>query len=295
MYKISNIYFFFLKYKYKLIIFVFVLFNLIIELVYKNKILNICICTIGKLENKYINEFLEYYHNYGVDKIFLYDNNDINGETFMISPKYIKDNYIEIINWRGQKKRQLTFFENCYKNNYKNYDWFIFYDIDEYLNLTNYSDIHQYLSQSKFQRCQLIYLYWRLHTDNDKMFFENKTLFERFPNYYNRNDYFIGKSIIRGNIDDIFFDSPHYIDNNLKKCNDIYYIEHYEFKSTEEFINKINYKGDVRFENNEQFKYKRIFRYFKFNKISFDKIIYIANKTKLNATFLISKLLSNDK
>ncbi len=34
------------------------------------------------MENHYIREWIEYYLNLGVDKIFLYDNNDINGEKF---------------------------------------------------------------------------------------------------------------------------------------------------------------------------------------------------------------------
>ena len=50
-----------------------------------NTIINnikICICTLGKDENKYIKEFVDYYKNYGVDKIILNDNNDIEGERF---------------------------------------------------------------------------------------------------------------------------------------------------------------------------------------------------------------------
>ena len=59
--------------------------------------LKVCICTIGKLENNYINEFVEYYYKYGVDKIFLYDNNDIDGEYFdnKIS-YYINNKFVEV-------------------------------------------------------------------------------------------------------------------------------------------------------------------------------------------------------
>ena len=109
----------------------------------------------------------------------------------------MKAKYIEIIDWRGQKTQQLKFFEDCYKSNNKKYDWLMFYDIDEFINITNYSNIHQYLSQRKFNKCQIIYLNWRLHTDNNKMFYENKKLFERFPKYYDKNDYIIGKVLLR--------------------------------------------------------------------------------------------------
>ena len=43
-------------------------------------ITKICICTMVKQENLYIREYLEHYKSYGVNKIFIYDNNDINDE-----------------------------------------------------------------------------------------------------------------------------------------------------------------------------------------------------------------------
>ena len=33
--------------------------------------MKICICTLGKNENKYISEFVEHYKKYGVDKIIM--------------------------------------------------------------------------------------------------------------------------------------------------------------------------------------------------------------------------------
>ena len=33
----------------------------------------VCVCTLAKLENKYIREFVQHYEKYGVDKIFLYN------------------------------------------------------------------------------------------------------------------------------------------------------------------------------------------------------------------------------
>ena len=37
----------------------------------------VCICTLGKNENRYIKEFINHYVKLGVDKIFLHDNNEI--------------------------------------------------------------------------------------------------------------------------------------------------------------------------------------------------------------------------
>jgi len=54
-----------------------------------------------------------------------------------------------------------------------------------------------------------------------------------------------------------------------------YYIDHYCFKSTEEYINKIN-KGDAVFGNNNKTKIHKISLYFGYNKVTSEKI----NKNK---------------
>ena len=57
-------------------IFIISIFPLILIEIYryhKLKQIKVCICTIGKQENRYIKEYIEYYKNYGIDKIFLYD------------------------------------------------------------------------------------------------------------------------------------------------------------------------------------------------------------------------------
>ena len=77
---------------FKKILLITFLFNLYILFYNYKKYLKICICTLGKNENLYIKEFVEFYKNYSVDKIFLYDNNDINGERFeKVINNYIKN------------------------------------------------------------------------------------------------------------------------------------------------------------------------------------------------------------
>ena len=49
-----------------------------------------------------------------------------------------------------------------------NYDWLLFYEIDEYIHLHNYN-IKSFLNQEKFDGCQLIYLNMICHTDNNKL------------------------------------------------------------------------------------------------------------------------------
>ena len=68
----------------------------------------------------------------------------------------------------------------------------------------------------------------------------------------------------------------------------LYYIDHYCFKSTEEYINKIN-KGDGIFGYNNKTRIHKINLYFKYNKISMKKIIYIEKMTGFNLAEYKSK------
>ena len=88
----------------KLSIFIIILILIIKIYVYINNFTNnfkaefrVCLCTLGKQENRYIREFVEHYENYDVDKIYLYDNNDIEGENFEeVINDYIEKGFVEI-------------------------------------------------------------------------------------------------------------------------------------------------------------------------------------------------------
>ena len=271
---------------------------------YKEQKIKICLCTLGKKENRYIREFAQYYKSYNVDKILLYDNNDINGEKFdIVLNDFIRDNFIKIINWRGKIKQQINIMNHCYKENFDKYDWLIFYDIDEFIHLENYTDIKKFLNQKKFIKCQNIYLNWLFHTDNDLIKYDNRSLFRRFPikdpNFNKKNYYIPGKSIIKGHITNIAINHVHLLNKNLKACNGFgdllnlsnywikngdfryYYIDHFYCKSLEEFIEKLN-KGCPNNYHDIKFALFRIKKYFSFNKKNIHKIKYIENKTGIN-------------
>ena len=302
---------YYLKFKKVLILIIFFIYlmNIIAQIDYGE----VCLCTIGKNENRYIREFVAHYKNYGVDKIFLYDNNDFNGENFKdVLSDYIESKYIKIINYRGKKIPQLKFINDCYKKNYHNYNWIIFYDIDEYIYLKDYKNIKNFLNQKKFNKCQRIQLNWIFHTDNNLLHYENKSLVERFP-YREKaaRGKKIGgiqgiKSIIRGNIK-VHINDIHILSPNLKSCDGFgnfkeifsiatnvsdfyyYYIDHYYCKSTEEFINKI-LKTDVFHSMNDNIKYLKLKVYFSINEINKEKLDYIENETHLNLSEYRNKI-----
>jgi hypothetical protein len=239
-------------------------------------------CTLGKKENRYIKEFIQYYEKIGIDQIFLYDNNDINDERFEdIIEDYINKSFVKIFNWRGRKKILLPYLNDCYNKNYKHYDWIVFYEIDEYIHLNNDISIKQFLNNPNFKKCQTINLNWVFHTDNNLIYYDNRTLHERFPEVQSstkneaKTQFNFVKSIMKGNIPNIHIENTHYLSSKLISCNGFgelyqlkgqnlkkndfkyYYIDHYYSKSLEEYISKIN-KGCPHNADNINYKRSRI-------------------------------------
>ena len=265
--------------------------------------IKICLCTVAKQENKYLREFVEFYKNYGVDKIYLYDNNLENGERFdEVISDYITSNFVEVIDRRGKIRELINILNDCYRNNKDNYDWLIFYEIDEYIYLKNFKNIKPFLNQQYFNTCKIISLNWVHHSDNGKLHYENKSVQERFPkngrnvnpNIYNRLADV--KSIARGHLQDLTIGNGHYLTNQYHPCNgygkplklhnlltlepdyENYYVIHYFTKSLEEFVEKIK-RGDVyKGPGNKDFYMFQIDRYFEINELTKEKLDYIEEK-----------------
>ena len=311
--------------KYKLFIILLLLIILLFVINYqyynkKNKKVNIninmkvCVCTLGKNENKYIREFVQHYKNYGIDKIYLYDNNNIDGEKFEdVINDYINNGFVEVLNWRGLKQPLYKIMNDCYQKNYNTYDFLVFYEIDEFIHLHNYTNIKNFLSLAKFNTCEIIHLNLISHTDNNKLYYENKPLAERFPEKIPIKS--IGnnleiKFILRGHIPNIHIDNVHRCNRINKNCNGYgnsnkynvifstepdykyYYIDHYYSKSTEEFIFKINNKCAAIY-NTIEFVYNRLDKYFSENEITLKKIEMIENGTGLNLSKYRKKYISH--
>ena len=257
----------------KIVFFIVFLLTYICLFLYQNFFINlknikICICTLGKKENLYVREFVDHYKLYGVDKIFIYDNNEIDGEEFEnVLSDYISNGFVEIINYRGKNQAQIQMMKDCYKTYFGKYDWFILFDMDEFIYLKSHINIKSYLKRSKFRKYEVIYFFRAFHTDNNHLHYYNKSLFERFPKSVYNN--FNVKPILRGNISNLNIYNNHLINGNIKYCysngqkyakkKDFknYFIDHFYFKSTEEFIDKIN-RGDIFYKNTYKIKMKKI-------------------------------------
>lgn len=232
-----------------------------------NKQLNIAICAIAKNENLYIREWVEWYKNIPqVNKIFLYDNNDINGENFEeVINDYIESGFVNVINVRGVHKSlekkyaekskyhgtQQDCYEDCFITNKNNYDWILFCDIDEFLVCDN---LNLYLNKHIMLNTDIILLNWLIFGDNEELIYSNKPIKERFTNKSELRQYTQVKSLVNCRIDKkmlqidahlalfenaIYRDSKYNIVKPEYKKNivlDNCYIKHYLTKSCEEWI-----------------------------------------------------------
>ena len=258
---------------------------------------------MGKLENKYAKELINYYKEIGVDKFYLADNNDNSEEKLSnILKNYILDGLLEIIDTRGIKKDQTQLFGEVYEKHKSECKWMSFFDFDEYLSFkqTNIS-IHNYFSKSNFKKCNVIIINWIIYNDNNVVKYDNRSLNERFtsPLYNSEANKFV-KSIIKGNLKLnpwVYDQTSHRPKHQLRTCdsngnrvktfNDVVkppildniYLKHFATKTIEEYIEKIK-RGHP---SQTISLNKWIDNFFKLNKITKEKLTLIKNL--LNFTF----------
>ena len=270
---------------------------------------------MGKKENLYAKEFMEYYISLGVKHIFIYDNNDPFTERIkdVLNKKY-KERITFYETQRFNINHQTQAFTNCYENNLKKFDWFIMVDMDEYLFIVN-DTLKNYLNNKVFSKCDFIKIHRVETQDNDLLYYDSRSLFQRFKKPYIKTKFI--KTIIRGNIPDLKywvhspyisptknitctndgrlisfknmnFESIHPINTNKS------YLIHFRFKSTEEFINKYR-RGYSNWHGNQTLNvlFSKLVTYLRQNRITFEKINYIEKELKLNLSVYKTKLKLN--
>ena len=273
--------------------------------------IKVAICTMAKNENLYIKEFVDYYIKIGIDHFFIYDSNEPNTEKIsdVIGKSYKQ--YITIYDNKTKIKNQKIAYTTCYNENKNKYDWFFMIDIDEYLYIKN-NTLKNYLSNKIFDKCDFIKIHWVQPTDNNKLYYENKPLLERFKRPYLKDTHI--KTFVRGNIEGLKYviHSPSESPKRNITCNnagkrlnypkihfqDVFeinyekaYIIHFKYKSTQEYINKI--KRGYEWES-KKFLKMRIREYFKDNEITMKKIKYMEKELKIDLS-KYKKLLKNPK
>ena len=236
---------------------------------YSKKALNILLCLIIKNENIYLRQFIDYYFEIGVNKIIILDNNDLNNGEILeeVIKDYIVNGFVEIIDIRDKKKYQVKGYSEVYNKYQKNYDWLMFFDVDEYLIIPKYKNIQDFLNENKFYYYDIIHVNWVYFDDDELFFYDNRTLLQRFtrPRHlinksFNVMNIHIKSILKKGLMNFTWEGNPHTPKGNFKCC-DIYgkkvknipflyknlgilsnltvpYIKHFLFKTVEEYFLK---------------------------------------------------------
>ena len=148
--------------------------------------MKVATCTICRLENVYLVEFVEHYKSIGVDHMFIYDNNLPNTENVIdVLQSYVNDGFVTVINYQDQEKYPMddaliSAFTDCWESNKNEYDWILFLDNDEFLMLQQDSNVKEYLNRNCFKNMDVIKINWLCYDDNNLIYYEDKPMKERF-------------------------------------------------------------------------------------------------------------------
>ena len=267
--------------------------------------LKVALCCIGRLENKYIREYASYYEKIGFDKIFLYDNNMEDEERFEdVIGDYIENGFVDVIDYRGKDKAQLSAYQDCYDKYSNKYDWIGFFDIDEFFTFINRKpDIKEYLSDDRFKDYDMIHMNWLCYGDNDLVRYEDKPVTKRFVHpitpFDSKRTYDFPennhiKTLIRGGLNNVRWSkTPHTpICDGIKCCNgageecnpnspfnnyeySTVCLRHYQTKTIEEFYTNKVKRGYP--DGNKSFfdTHSWVTNFFKSNKSTPEKLAYI--------------------
>ena len=275
--------------------------------------LKVALCTMGKFENLYVKEYVDYYVKLGIDHLFIYDDNDPNTERISdeIENKY-KPFVTVYENIKDTIKHQSQAFTTCYNNHKNEFDWFLMVDMDEFLYIKN-DTLKDYLSKKVFDKCDFIKFHWVCSTDKNLIHYEPKPLFERFTGPFIK--YKFVKTMIRGNIPNLTYwvHSPKIspirnitCDNtgakidyknlilerilpiNIEKA----FIIHFRFRSAEEYVTKTK-RGYSDWYGNRLQKIlnSNLADYLDNNELTMEKIEYLEKELKVNLQKYKNKLI----
>lgn len=271
--------------------------------------MKVALCCIGRMENRYVVEYVEYYKKLGVDKIFIYDNNHDGEEHFEdILQSYIDEEFVQIIDYRNKTNLvnegniQLQAYTDCYNTYGSDFDYMCFFDFDEFLTFVEPITIKEYLERGK--EFDMFLINWRIYTDNNLVRYEDKPLLERFTQpmekykivMYNFPENVHIKTICKCKKRINWSYTPHMPGSfSLKVCNGSYkpcpaqvfqdidydtaYIKHFTTKTIEEWLWKLSRGVPDRNKDTFLMTYN-IDRFFKYNEKTDEKLKFIEENYK---------------
>ena len=277
------------------------------------------LCCIGRRENDYIREFVEYNKVLGFTNICLYDNNYDGEEDFHdVIGDYISDGYVILKDYRNRKVCQLDAYNECYKTYGNEYDWIAFFDIDEFMFVNCNKTLGEYLARPEFNEYDMIHINWLLFGDGGQIKSDGRGLLQRIvqplsinqTTLYSFPDNFHCKSIIRGGLTEVKWDSTSHTPTNSIKCCNSYGLpcdgnspftpydyrnaglRHFTTKTAEEYAEKVK-KGFP--DANPTTKEKMVKIFFDRNEVTAEKVAIFKEKNGIDMSYLLPSKFEGEK
>ena len=248
--------------------------------------MKVAICLMIKNENRYIREWLEYHKKIGFDNVILYDNNHTNGENvYDVIRDDINSGYAIYENVKDKDRHLIYCYNECIQKYHNIFEWILFIDCDEFLELKGFNSIQKYLSQKKFINCEQILINTEEYDDNGMVHDDGRCVCERFNNKKEKkfiSGLFHTKTLLnvgKYNANFTFKGTKHYIElyNTTYNVNgekifpssllfnkdDDCIIRHYRTKTIEEYLYR--HKEDCIDETNMQLIAKKLEKFFIIN------------------------------
>lgn len=268
--------------------------------------MKVALVCCGRLENRYVIEFVEYYKQLGFDHIYIADNNRENEEHFEdVLQSYIDDNFVTIYNYRHINEYiHYASYIDIYNKIPNDYDWAAFYDFDEFLTLVQDINIKDYLSRDCFKDANQILINWKTYTDNNFVYDDERPCLERFTEpmeLYKKaepNDWCITneiiKCIVKTKLKDVQLKTNHLFVNDILESTtynsigelvsimeywqpihyELAYIKHFPTKTIDEWVHYKLLRGSGTYKE-LFYKEYNIDRFFKYNEKTPEKLKYL--------------------
>ena len=291
----------------------------LIRLDKQKKEMKTLLCCIGRRENAYIKEYVEYNKLLGFTNICLYDNNYDGEEDFKdVIGNYINDGYVILKDYRNRKVCQLEAYNDCYNTYGKEYDWIAFFDIDEFMFINCNKKIGEYLARPEFNEYDMLHINWLLFGDGGQLRNDGRYILHRITEpldinhktLYDFPDNFHCKSIIRGGLNNVVWGvTPHTPVCDLKCCNSfgipcdgnspfVGYdfrnagLRHFTTKTAEEYAEKVK-KGFP--DANTVTKEQMVEIFFQRNEVTPEKVAIFKEVNNVDMSHLLPKVFEGEK
>lgn len=257
--------------------------------------IKVCVITVAKNENEWIEEWIKYHFNLGFDRIIIIDNNSEENKTIY------DDDRVEIIperiqfgdDWGGIGGIQSQLINKALDVvRSEKFDYCACIDVDEFIELRKHNNIKEFIYEELYKKGKNIAeVLWEFYDDNDIIYEKDtkKSVLETYTRKASKYVEIARKSIFKVYDETVFefahFPPPRLFDSGLYSVSytdtNVAVIRHYRTKCLETYIrNKV--KNNICNKGFNESGNKDIIRfYFSYNELTIEKVkglIYLLKK-----------------